>query len=174
MYGISSMMATLFTILIAFLVTTLFGHVVHWALHQSWLGSVNESHMAHHLRLYPPNDYLSETYRDAGKDSTPRFFAVAAIPLILAPIVLALFGLIGWVMMVVVLVIEALMGFLHNYLHDSFHIKNHWLAQHSWFKGIFSRWVELHYLHHVDMSKNYGIFTFFWDRLFGTYWPKKK
>lgn len=62
------MIAIALTILIAFLATTLFGHVVHWALHQKWTGSVNQSHMTHHLKLYPPSDYLSDSYRHAGKD----------------------------------------------------------------------------------------------------------
>lgn len=163
-------MAIILAIAAAFLVTTLFGHVVHWCLHQAWMGSVNNAHMTHHLRLYPADDFSSEVYRNAGKDSTPRFFAVAAIPLVATPIVLAILGIFSWPIALTVLAVEALMGFLHNYLHDSFHIKNHWMTRVPGLKGIFHRWVELHYLHHVDMSKNYGIFTFFWDRFFRTYW----
>lgn len=166
------MMAVLLAIILTFLVTTLFGHVVHWCLHQPWLGAVNNSHMTHHLRLYPADDFTSEVYRNAGKDSTPKFFAVAAIPLVVTPIILAVLGVFTWPITLTVLAVEALMGFLHNYLHDSFHIKNHWLGRVPVLGGIFHRWIELHYLHHVDMSKNYGIFTFFWDRLFGTYWKK--
>jgi hypothetical protein len=164
------MIAFFLTILISFFVTSLFGHVVHWALHQSWTGRVNMSHMTHHLKLYPPEDYLSEIYRNAGKDSTPKFFAIAALPLILAPIVLWLCGILPGVLAVTVLVVEGVMGFLHDYLHDAFHIKNHLLTRIPGVKVIFDRWVKIHYLHHVDMGKNYGIFTFHWDRLFGTFW----
>jgi len=164
------MMAILLTILISFIVTTLFGHVVHWSLHQKWSGSVHQSHMTHHLKLYPPTDYTSKVYREAGKDSTPKFFAIAAIPLVLAPIVFWLCGVLPLSLAATVIGVEALMGFLHNYLHDSFHIQNHWLYRVPLLGDIFNRWVDLHYLHHVDMSKNYGIFTFHWDRFFGTFW----
>jgi sterol desaturase/sphingolipid hydroxylase (fatty acid hydroxylase superfamily) len=163
------MLAILLTILISLLFTTLFGHVVHWALHQSFAGPVNKAHMTHHLRLYPPEDFTSEIYRDSGKDATPKFFLIAAIPLILAPIVLWWSGIIAWPIMITVLLIEGLMGFLHNYLHDSFHIENHWLSRIPLVNKLFARWVNLHYMHHVNMAKNYGIFTFLWDRLFGTF-----
>lgn len=158
------------TILISYLITSLFGYVVHWSLHQSWTGKINQSHMTHHLKLYPPEDFTSETYRNAGKDSTPKFFAMAAIPLILAPILLGLFGVLPLYLVITVLVVEGLMGFLHDYLHDSFHIKNHILTRIPVVRDIFDRWVKIHYLHHVDMGKNYGIFVFHWDRVFRTFW----
>lgn len=164
------MMAILLTLLISFFGTTLFGHVVHWSLHQEWSGAVHNAHMTHHLRLYPPTDYISDVYRNAGKDSTPKFFAIAAIPLVLTPIVLWAVGWLPLPLMLVALGMEALMGFLHNYLHDAFHIRKHWLYGVPFLGILFGKWVAIHYLHHVDMSKNYGIFTFHWDRLFGTYW----
>ena len=160
-------MAILFTILFSYLITTLFGHVVHWSLHQSWTGKVNTAHMTHHLKLYPPSDYLSDTYRQAGKDSTPKFFALAALPLIITPIVLWAVGVLSLSIMITIMVMEGLMGFLHNYLHDAFHIRNHWLTR--FMPHIFNRWVELHYQHHVDMNTNFGIFSFHWDRLLGTF-----
>ena len=164
------MVAVLITIIICFLVTTLFGHSVHWALHQTWTGSVHNAHMTHHLKLYPPSDYTSEVYREAGADSTPKFFALAAIPLILTPIILWATGVVSLSIMITALVVEGLMGFLHNYLHDAFHIKKHWLYGIPFLGVIFGKWVATHYLHHVDMSKNFGIFTFHWDKIFGTHW----
>lgn len=166
-------MAIILTILVSFLATTLFGHTVHWSLHQTWTGMVHEAHMTHHLRLYPPSDYTSAVYRNAGKDSTPRFFAIAAIPLVLAPIILWFVGWLSLTLMIVALSVEALMGFLHNYLHDAFHIERHWLYSAPFIGTWFGRLVGLHYLHHVDMSKNFGIFTFHWDKVFRTFWDKK-
>ena len=163
------MLAILFTLLISYLVTSLFGYVVHWSLHQSWAGKLNEAHMTHHLQLYPPSDFTSETYRSAGKDSTPKFFAVAAIPLIVAPIILYAFGILPLSLMITVLAVEAVMGFLHDYFHDSFHIKNHWLNRAPLLNVIFGRWIQLHYLHHVDMNFNYGIFSFHWDKIFKSF-----
>lgn len=166
------MVAVLLTILITYIIVSLFGYVVHWALHQTWAGQVNNAHMTHHLKLYPPEDYTSDTYRHAGKDSTPKFFAIAAIPLILCPIILGLLGILSWTLAITTLVVEGIMGFLHNYIHDAFHINNHWMTRTPLLKDIFHKWNELHYLHHVDMSTNYGIFVFHWDRVFGSFWKR--
>jgi hypothetical protein len=162
-------MSILIAAILSFLVTTLFGHVVHWSLHQTWSGAIHRSHMAHHLRLYPPSDFFSEVYRSAGKDSSPKFFLIAAIPLILAPVVLWFLGVFSLPVMITVLVMEGLMGFLHDYLHDAFHIKDHWLYRVYAIRRLFTRWVGIHYLHHVDMKSNFGIFTFMWDHIFRTF-----
>ncbi len=163
------MIAFLLTIFISFIATTFFGYVVHWSLHQSWAGRFNQSHMTHHLKLYPPEDYTSDTYRSAGKDNTVITFAVASLPMIAFPIVLGLFGIIGWFLVATALFVELSLGFLHWYIHDAFHIKNHWMSRVPWLKDIFQVWNGLHYTHHVDMGTNYGIFVFHWDRLFKTF-----
>lgn len=166
------MLAFFLTLLITYFITSLFGYVIHWSLHQSWAGQFNNAHMTHHLKLYPPEDYTSDTYRHAGKDSTPKFFAMAAIPLILTPIVLGFLGILPIYLVITVLVVEGLMGFLHDYIHDAFHINNHLMTRIPGVKDIFSKWTQLHYLHHVDMGKNYGIFVFHWDRVFRTFWKR--
>jgi hypothetical protein len=163
------MIHILLTIIISFFVTTLFGHIMHWSLHQRWVRKFTKSHMTHHLILYPPKSYLSDKYKYAGKDSTLRFFVFASLPMILAPIILGALGILGWHLVITVLATELLIGFLHNYLHDSFHIKNHWIYRVPLLRDIFGVWVKLHYLHHVDMGKNYGIFTFHWDKIFNTF-----
>ena len=162
-------MSILIAAILSFFITTLFGHVVHWTLHQTWSGAVHQAHMTHHLKLYPPSDYVSKVYRNAGADSTPKFFALAAIPLVVTPIILYFLGIMTLSVMITVLVAEGLMGFLHNYLHDAFHIEGHWLYKIYAIRRLFAYWTAIHYLHHVDMNKNYGIFSYFWDRVFGTY-----
>lgn len=164
------MLAILITALIAFFVSSLFGYVVHRALHQPWTGKLNQSHMAHHITLYPPTDYLSDVYRHAGKDNTVKIFAMASMPLVLTPIILGILGILPLALVITVLVVMGLMGFLHNYLHDAFHVRNHFLTRIPGFKVIFDRWNDLHYLHHVDMQKNFGIFLFHWDHIFRTFW----
>lgn len=166
------MWAVLLTILITYIVTSLFGYVIHWSLHQTWAGQFNNAHMTHHLKLYPPEDFTSDSYRNAGKDSTPKFFAMAALPLIGLPIVLFAVGFLPLHLMIVALAVEGAMGFLHDYIHDAFHISRHWMSRVPVLKDIFHKWVALHYLHHVDMGKNYGIFVFHWDRIFRTFWRK--
>lgn len=166
------MLFTLLTALITCIIVSFFGYVIHWMLHQPWAGFFNSSHMTHHTKLYPPEDFFSDTYRSAGKDSTVILFAIAAVPLVLAPLVLGFFGLLSWSLVITVLVVEGLMGYAHNYLHDAFHIKNHLLTKIPVINKLFDKWVKLHYLHHVDMSKNFGIFTFHWDKVFKTFLEK--
>jgi sterol desaturase/sphingolipid hydroxylase (fatty acid hydroxylase superfamily) len=163
-------MVTIFlTILISFFVSSLFGYVVHWALHQSWSGKLNSSHMAHHLTLYPPDDYQSDAYRSAGKDNTVLIFGCLASPVVLSPIVLGILGILPLTLVIVAITVMALMSVSHNYLHDAFHIRNHFLTRLPLVKNMFASWSRLHYLHHVNMSSNYGIFIFTMDRLFGTF-----
>ena len=164
------MLAILITALIAFFLSSLFGYVVHRSLHQKWTGRLNQKHMTHHLILYPPTDYLSVKYRQAGVDNTVVTFAIAAIPLVAIPIVLGYLGILPLPLVITALVVMGLMGFLHDYLHDAFHIKNHFLNRIPGLRNIFAYWNRLHYLHHIDMQKNFGIFLFHWDHVFKTYW----
>lgn len=158
------------TAIIAFFTTSLFGYVVHRALHQTWAGRFNQAHMTHHLVMYPCHDYLSDVYRSAGKDNTVKTFAICAIPLVAIPILLVIFGVIPLSLTVTALLVMGIMGFLHNYIHDAFHIRNHFLTRIPVIRAIFGHWNALHYLHHIDMQKNFGIFLFHWDHIFRTYW----
>jgi len=167
------MLALILTIIISYFVSTLFGHVSHWALHQPWTKGFSQSHLAHHQKLYPPHDYVSKTYRSAGKDSSFTYFFLTSLPLVVAPLILCLLGFISWYLLMVVWLVQGLMGFLHDYMHDSFHIKNHWMNRVPWLGVIFRKWSYLHYLHHVNMEINYGIFSFHWDRAFRTFRTRK-
>lgn len=164
------MVAILITALVAFFISSLFGYAVHRALHQSWTGRLNVKHMTHHLTLYPPTNYKSEAYRSAGSDNTVITFTIAALPLVAAPIILGIFGILPLPLVITVLIVMGLMGYLHDYIHDSFHIQNHFLSRAPGFRNIFAYWNRLHFLHHVDMQKNFGIFLFHWDHVFKTYW----
>ena len=155
----------LFTIAITYVLTNLFGYIVHWSLHQKWSGPIYKSHMTHHLKLYPADDYLSDVYRNPGKDNTVKIFAIAAIIPVALLLLSSFLGFISISTLIVVIITLLIIAFLHNHFHDSFHIKNHWLNK----LKIFRKWNELHYLHHVDMNVNYGIFTFFLDRICGTF-----
>jgi sterol desaturase/sphingolipid hydroxylase (fatty acid hydroxylase superfamily) len=163
------MMSILIAAIFAFFITTLFGHCMHWILHQRWSGWLYDAHQTHHMKLYPPSDFVSKIYRQAGKDSTPKFFLISGAPLIIVPIILWYFGILSLSIMITVLVVEGLIGFLHNYLHDAFHIEGHWLYRVYAVRRFFAHLTSLHYLHHVDTTKNYLIIFSFWDRVFGTY-----
>jgi sterol desaturase/sphingolipid hydroxylase (fatty acid hydroxylase superfamily) len=147
---------------------SLFGYGVHRALHQPWTGKLYEKHRRHHFDLYPvdPEDrYQSETYRDPGKDNTAITFAIAAIPMLAAPIVLASCGVVGWWLAGAMEAEMLLFGWAADYFHDHFHLMgdplNKWIP--------FREWNARHYIHHIDTQKNLTIFDPFWDKVFGTY-----
>ena len=153
---------------LAFFVLTFFGYIMHWALHQQWMGRFNKSHMTHHMTLYPPEKFSSEKYMHAGKDSTIIFFLIAGAPLLLAPLALFFLGYLSLFSSLILMAELGGLGLLNNYLHDSFHITEHFLSRFETFRKL----VDLHYVHHVDMNKNFGIFTFMWDKLFKTFSDK--
>lgn len=156
-----------------YFLTNLFGHFVHWVLHQPWSGFLNKAHMAHHIDLYPPENYFSETYKTPDfKESTPKFFAIAAIPLLLLPFVLWFFGLFPITVALICLLEIFIIGAIDYYVHDWFHITNHWANKAPILNKMFKKWNHLHYLHHIDMTKNFGIYSYFWDKVFKSYWVK--
>lgn len=144
---------------------TLIGYVTHWVLHQSWAGRVYRAHMSHHLRQYPPRDLMSTTYRSAGKDDGLRAFTpVLAGGIGLWLLALWLLGVPWWAVALVVIE-SAAVGWLHDYVHDGFHLEGFWMTRFAWFRNLRS----LHWLHHWNMRKNLGILWFGWDRVFRTF-----
>ena len=164
------MIAIILTALITFFVANLFGYFVHKSLHQKWAGRFYRAHRTHHFKLYPPSDFTSDKYRSAGKDNTLFIFGAAAIPIFLIPIILGAFHIVPLSIVFTSLLVMSIMSFLHSYLHDAFHINNHWLYKVPMINVLFTRWVYLHWLHHVEPQKNFGIFLFFMDKWFGTFW----
>lgn len=151
-------------VVITYLVVTLFGYLGHRFIHTKQAKKFNRSHMTHHVKLYPPTDYFSDRYRSAEKDDTFRTFLLLSGPLLLVPVVCCYFHLLTVFQGILVTSAAVLFGLAHDYLHDSFHIRGHWLNNFVWFRAMNAR----HYQHHVDMKTNYGIFFFLWDRIFGT------
>lgn len=161
----------LLNILLIFLdsgfLSTFLGYWIHRALHQSWAGWFHTAHMNHHQVQYPPLDFLSEKYRSAGKHSTVLLFLIAFSPLIIG--VLAL-GFLGFLPLYLVLAINgslAFWGLMHDYWHDEFHLSKTRYSN----IALFRRDQDLHFIHHLDIGKNYGIIWFAWDHLFGTFSP---
>jgi len=122
--------------------------------------------MTHHQDLYPSTDFASDEYRNAGNDDTTWTFLAVGLPLLCSPLLLAAFtGLIGWVAAAWLVLVIGGVGLLHSFVHDWLHLKAHWF---HWMPGA-KKLIELHKIHHVDMSKNFGIFSFWWDKLGDTY-----
>ncbi len=164
------MITLLLLIIGTYILVSLFGYFVHWMLHQSWAGQFNSSHLAHHEKFYPPSDFLSDKYREAGKDDTFWIFALFSLPVLAFPIVLYYFDLVSFLMMLVIIAEMLFIGWLNTYIHYCVHINNHWTFKIPIVRGIFEKWQYLHYAHHIDVNKNFGIFHFYWDRIFGTFW----
>ena len=152
------------SILISYVLITLFGHVAHWALHQPWMGRFYKSHLIHHS-LYPASDFESQVYRDAGKNSSAFIFFLLGLPLLLIPVMLCILGFVTWVSCAASIFVILLFGFLNDFVHDSFHIKDHHAAK--WWPR-YTEIKKLHLVHHINVQKNFGIYTFFWDFLFKT------
>lgn len=148
----------------ALLVGTLTGWVGHWGLHQKQLGPLAEAHQTHH-RLYPPGDYISKTYRSAGKADS--LFVLGPLVGVAIGLYLGALYWLGfpWYAFAAVLVVSILVGVAHEWFHRAFHLEGHWMLRYWWFQ----RLRMLHFHHHVSDGVNLGIIWFGWDRLFGTF-----
>jgi sterol desaturase/sphingolipid hydroxylase (fatty acid hydroxylase superfamily) len=153
-------MGTLLALVLGFFFVEAAGYFFHRLLHTKWTGSLHRAHMTHHVKLYPPEDYLSDKYRPAGADNTTYRFLVAGV------VIAALFFWLTPLWLAIPVAFDlAAFGWLNSYVHDSTHIRGHWLER---FK-LYQKWRAIHYLHHVDMGKNFGIVTFLADRVMKTY-----
>ncbi len=143
---------------------TLFGHVAHWVMHRPWIKTLYRAHMVHHYKLYPIEDFESDDYRSAGKDSGTIFFTVLAIPLLAIPVIAWILTPLGLFWALGSIAGGILFGLLNDWVHASFHVRGHILRRlPGW-----QRMRDRHYEHHVDVTVNYGIWYFGWDRLFNT------
>lgn len=150
---------------ITLIVMTFLGYAFHMMFHKPWSGRFYQAHMNHHLKQYPPSNFTSEGYRDSGKDNTVYLFILVFSPFVLTVLGLALAHVISIFLGVSVIIEMIAIGWLNNSIHDSSHLKNTF-----WHKfKFFDRLIRLHYYHHVNMGTNYGIFSFTWDKIFGTY-----
>lgn len=160
------MLNTLLVGIVTYPLTSLLGYVVHLAIHKPWAGRAYHAHRAHHIDLYPPGRLISDTYLGASKQSTVYTFLLAFMPLLLIPVVLWLVGWFSWSMALSAVLTMGVVGLFNDIIHDSFHIRGHWLRR---LVPGYEQMRHLHFIHHVNMRKNYGIYSFTWDRIFGTF-----
>jgi sterol desaturase/sphingolipid hydroxylase (fatty acid hydroxylase superfamily) len=154
------MFSILLVLVAGFFVGESIGYFIHRMLHSPVSGRLHQAHMTHHQKLYPITDFYSEKYISPGKDNTVFIFgavllALTAIMFLFLPIIYA----------IAISAEFLILGLLNDYLHDIFHIHPNWLEKFSWFQ----RLRKIHYRHHEDMSKNFGIFTFLADHIFRTF-----
>lgn len=82
------MLSALLVGIVAYLVTSLLGYVVHGMIHKPWAGWAYRAHRVHHVELYTPGRLISDTNLSSGKQSTVYTFLLAFMPLLLIPVVL--------------------------------------------------------------------------------------
>jgi len=162
------MLSLLIIFLLTIIGTTFFGYWGHKALHFKLVKKFSQSHTVHHDKLYPINDYKSDKYRSAGKDSTVIFFAFASLPVLAIPCLLGLLGALSLFQTIFAVALMLFIGWAHDYVHNAFHLNVHWLNKVPVVSNYFQKLGKLHYLHHVDDSKNFGIIVFWWDQVFRT------
>lgn len=143
-------------------VITLFGHLAHWSMHKPWIKKLYSAHMVHHFKLYPARDFESDDYRSAGKDSGTIFFTVLAIPLLAIPIAAWLLTSLSLFWAISCILGGGFFGLLNDWIHESFHVRGHILRRIPGWR----RMRDRHFHHHVDVTVNYGIWFFAWDRMF--------
>jgi len=153
------------TFIFSFFLTTLLGYIAHYVMHQEWSGRLYQAHKTHHFILYPTSDFFSDKYRGAGIDDSGKFFILLFSPIILLILGLGWFGVIPLWAAILVVVEMGITGYAHDYLHEKTHLTKTWWKQFGWFQ----EWTKLHYTHHVNTGSNLGIFSFWVDRVMGTF-----
>jgi sterol desaturase/sphingolipid hydroxylase (fatty acid hydroxylase superfamily) len=144
---------------------TLAGHLLHWRMHRKkW-----RSHMYHHAVTYPKDDLRSsaeEGYRSSGAFSGWITFAVPVSAVVVALVCSLHAAGVSWLTCAAVASGCAIIGYMHGAIHDAMHVEGHWLGK---IVPGFGKLQRLHDQHHRNMKTNFGIVSFLWDRVFGTY-----
>lgn len=150
------------SLVIGYFVIQTTGYMVHKALHLPVLGIIHRTHDIHHRLMYPPDDYLDAgEYREVEDQAQPfKYYAAASVPLLFITYYLMPFCIFSALALELLLV-----AWLNDWLHQKLHIKGHWLEKFRWFH----RLRALHWHHHVDDTKNLGIFSWGPDKVLGTF-----
>lgn len=135
------------------------GYVVHRLLHNPFMGRAFRDHYFHHVKLYPPDDYLSDEYREPPEGAGQGKYYIGALLVLFSPTLL-----LGWPFYLIAVAQSTLVLYVNAWLHDALHIREHFLERYKWFHHL----REVHFVHHVDVKKNFGIFDFTADKVCGT------
>jgi sterol desaturase/sphingolipid hydroxylase (fatty acid hydroxylase superfamily) len=150
------------------IVGTLAGYLVHAVSHRRWGGLLYRTHLTHHARHYPPNRLMSEVHlhtQEQGLDWGSLAFGFPALAVICVGVVVGERAGVPVPLLLVAASLLSMLGWLHGYLHDAFHIIGHPFERFAWFR----RLREQHLEHHRREGENLGVIWSGWDRVFGTY-----
>ncbi len=155
--------------------TDLVGYFSHKLLHSGRIKFLYRLHMEHHITNYPPHDLRSATYRETKQPKILGAGPEWALPIgltMLATAAAMLFFGVGWGVMVAFFgaaVLYALVAY--SWLHYQFHLEypRFFMLAPPRVSDWFFRANDLHDAHHRNMKKNYGIGSYWLDKLFKTY-----
>jgi hypothetical protein len=155
------MLALILALVFGYTFFQLAGYFVHKLLHNPFTGRAYKSHSKHHEETYTPARYLTKRYISPGWKDSPLWYYL--------PPAIVVGTLLFWFLpthVALVLTAEGIfVGWLNDWLHEKIHIEGHWLERFDWFWRLRKR----HWEHHIDDEINLGIFSFFPDKLVGTY-----
>jgi len=158
-------LTSLLLFVISFFVVSFLGYWVHKVFHNPKSLWFYDAHNNHHTIQYPVLDFFSVRYRSAGNSSSFWLFLIVSLPILIALVAFIAYGKLPIVSGIVLLGSLVGWGLLHDYIHDQFHILGSPWKRFAFFR----KWREIHFLHHLNNGKNFGIITFWCDRLFGTF-----
>jgi len=171
------------------LVTEFYGYWLHYFLHSDKIRWLSSNHMWHHLHNYAPskNQRPHKYYLSPGLNVRASLFGIGTEWLIPALLLIGftvtieyyVIGLTGLQTTISVSMMVLYSYFMFGWLHDTMHIKDHWLAKSRFTKRYFMYVRRLHDIHHhniIDegpnsglLPYNLGISTPMFDKVFGTY-----
>lgn len=151
---------------LGYFITSFLGYFFHWVFHQPWSGKFFEIHKAHHL-LYPVDDFYSEKYRKVPKVDTSLLFGLVFSPFILITILLCVFNIINVVATISAIIVSLLAGWFNDFMHSQYHLFDVMikLDKFKYFRYLRNK----HLKHHQYPDKNYGVYSFLFDKVFKTY-----
>lgn len=148
------MLSTLVTL---WVIISLLGYLIHRALHHRVMGPLHRMHMQHYrggLRVRTRLRFI-ERWFGGLLFTLPALVVTVVVVAVVAPFVVP-----STIEMFVVMMLTY--GISHDMLHAAFHRNA---------AGSSRDIRQLHMAHHADHNVNFGMLVFFWDRIFGTFWP---
>lgn len=148
------MLHVIVIIILSVILAEIFSYIWHrFAAHQDYpVIGLHSIHKQHHNA-----DLLDQANGD--------FICIMALLIVTTIVMMFSSSLISFLSIMIYPLIASFFLLLWTwYIHAAYHTTGHWLENYHWF--LEKR--RLHFLHHTDPSKNYGIASHLGDVIFGT------
>ena len=150
----------LITVLITYQIICITQAVLHRYIgHKRLIPFVFDSHTRSHHTIYSSRTFESTTYSKEEASITYTFIPFAMLIAGVAYLLLPFF-------LFITALLTVIASFtMQAYLHAQFHLSNSWLQRFHWF----NRCKEIHRIHHINQTSNFGLINFNCDRIMGTF-----